>query len=180
MKNLKTLLLLLVFSFSLTATAFTHEKKSDEVSVIKVIDTSVDADLIINQFQKTPMANISIKVNLTQLKHVKRTFKGASGDVECLVIPIKENDLYVGEKNISINLSAFQLKEKRTDSKATHIIKQQLSKELYNLLSDEEKRDIPILGDAVYWGAVESNPVESSTISDSSGFSDEEPDDLPF
>ena len=81
MKNLKTLLLLLVFSFSLTASAFTNEKKSDELSVIKVIDTSVEADLIINQFQKTPMANISIKVNLTQLKHVKRTFKGASGDV---------------------------------------------------------------------------------------------------
>ncbi|MCM8906809.1 hypothetical protein [Tenacibaculum finnmarkense] len=126
------------------------------------------------------MGNISINLNLTQLKHVRKKMQGASGKVDCLIIPIKENDLFVGEKNISLSLSAFGLKSKRDNSKTTHIIKQQYSKELYDLLTDEEKREMPIIGDAVDWSQTELAPVSSATITDSSLNMQEEQDDLPF
>lgn len=126
------------------------------------------------------MSNISINLNLTQLKHVRKKMQGISGEVDCLIIPIKENDLFVGEKNISLSLSAFSLKSKKENSKTTHIIKQQYSKELYDLLTDEEKRQMPIIGDAVYWGLIESAPVASSILSENTAYSQEEPDDLPF
>lgn len=172
MKTFKRLALLFVFVFALSVNA--NSVKKELSSDLLTMESCIDSD----KTQK--MSNISMKVNLTQLKHVKRTLKGESGDVECLIIPIKENDLFVGEKNISINLSAFKIKEKKTDSKATHIVKQQLSKELYDLLSTEEKRSLPILGDAVYWGFVEPSPAGSTTVNESSGFADSEPDDLPF
>ena len=178
MKNFKTLFLLLAFAFTFTASATAIEKQSDEITVVcETITTTPQT--IINQNLLEPMANISINVNLTQLKHLVKDLKGASGTVKCLIIPIKENDLFEGEKNISLSLNAFQLKEPRADSKTTHLVKQQLSKELFNMLSDDEKRAMPIIGDAVCWGSREADPVESSTIS-SADLSDDEHDDLPF
>lgn len=176
MKNLKAVFLLLALSFCFTASAFTHEKLSNDITVVNDFELG-SVKTIINQNLKQPMANISINVNLTQLKHVVKDLKGESGTVKCLIIPIKENDLFVGEKNISLSLNAFQLKEPRVDSRTTHLVKQQLSKELFALLSDDEKRAMPIIGDAVYWGTKESEPVPSSTIS-ADDITDE--DDLPF
>lgn len=44
------------------------------------------------------MSNISSNINLRQLKSEIRTFKGVSGQIECLVIPIAANHLVKGEK----------------------------------------------------------------------------------
>lgn len=181
MKNIKSILVLLASALCFTASAFTSsDAPTDEkITVISDYETPAVLNTIINQKTKTPMANISINVNLTQLKHVVREFNGESGKVKCLVIPIKENDLFEGEKNIFLSLNAFELKEPRTDSKTTHLVKQQLQKETFALLNDEDKRNMPIIGDAVYWGKREPNPVASNAIS-----ADSEPDDgnddLPF
>lgn len=41
------------------------------------------------------MSNINIKLNLSQLKHVKKEFTGINKNkVLCLVIPIEENQLF--------------------------------------------------------------------------------------
>ena len=46
------------------------------------------------------MSNISIKINLRQLKSAVRTMKADSGNIECLIKPIDQNYLVRGEKGI--------------------------------------------------------------------------------
>ena len=128
------------------------------------------------------MGNISIKINLKQLKHVERELKGAAGKpVKCLVIPIKENNFFEGEKGTYLDLTAIEIKNKVGNSKDTHLVKQSLEKELYNSMSTEQQRAMPILGNAILWGRQEAEPQTSSSFSDSAVDKyDEDFDDLPF
>tara|TARA_R100000541_G_scaffold50160_1_gene57343 strand:+ start:940 stop:1332 length:393 start_codon:yes stop_codon:yes gene_type:complete len=130
------------------------------------------------------MANISIKLNLKQLKHVEREISGKDGKkIKCLIIPLEENMIYHGEKGSYLSLTAIELKEKRQDSKDTHLIKQDIPKEKYDSMSDEERKSYPILGNAIYWGGHrEPAPVQSEALSESAidAYNDESHDDLPF
>lgn len=132
------------------------------------------------------MANISIKINMAQLKHIQREYTGKSGDkVMCLVIPIAENKMFVGEKGVYLDLTAIEIKNKTGDSKDTHLIKQNFGKEVYEAMYEEERNSYPILGNAIQWGRVEANPVKSDALSESAvdqynDSKDEEHDDLPF
>lgn len=121
------------------------------------------------------MSQISVKINLRQLKHVVKTMKRKDGTtIECLIIPIKANNLYEGEKGLYLDLSAFALKEMKEGSKDTHLVKQQLPKEVYNAMSEEERKATPILGNAILWsGHSEPEPNTSSDIEMTE-------DDLPF
>lgn len=117
------------------------------------------------------MSNLSIKLNLQNLKCACRFEKSKSGLVECLIIPLEANYLFKGDKGIYLDLSAFELKEKKDNR--THLIKQQMPKDVFKAMTDEEKRNTPILGDVTTWEHSEAEPV-----------SDAEPlnpdDDLPF
>lgn len=106
------------------------------------------------------MGNISIKLNLRQLKSHVMKMKGKSGMINCLVLPIEANNLFVGEKGIYIDLQAYEIKEKKSDRKQTHIIKQSLPDDIYRLLSEDDKKSLPIVGDAILWGRTEPEPVE--------------------
>jgi len=101
------------------------------------------------------MGNISIKLNLRQLKSHVMKMKGKSG-----MLPIEANNLFVGEKGIYIDLQAYEIKEKKSDRKQTHIIKQSLPDDIYRLLSEDDKKSLPIVGDAILWGRTEPEPVE--------------------
>jgi hypothetical protein len=105
------------------------------------------------------MSNISVKINLRQLKSAIRTMNGQSGDVECVVIPIAANNLVKGEKGIYLDLMGFELKERKPDRKDTHIVKQSFPKEVYDVMTDEEKQKSPILGNMIVWGWQEPAPV---------------------
>lgn len=132
------------------------------------------------------MGNISVKLNLAQLKHVKREMTGKNGDkVEVLIIPIKENELFVGEKGVYLDITAIEIKNKVGDSKDTHLLKQSFPKEMYDAMSEEQKQSYPILGNAIQWGRQEPAPVQSEALSESAvdAYMDqagEEADDLPF
>ena len=117
------------------------------------------------------MKNLNIKLNLQNLHCACRFEKGQSGMVECLIIPIEKNYLFKGEKGIYLDLTAFELKEPK--DKRTHLVKQQLPKEVFKAMSDEEKRDTPILGDVTPFEFQESEPVSSSDPINPD-------DDLPF
>lgn len=122
------------------------------------------------------MSNISTKVNLRQLKSEVRKFSSKkSGEIECLVIPIKQNNLFEGEKGVYLDISAIEIKNKVNNSKDTHLLKQDLPKEVYSKMSDDEKKAMPILGNAIYWGKREAEPVPPDEE-----LSAEEKDDLPF
>jgi hypothetical protein len=89
---------------------------------------------------------ITLKLNFRQLKHsMMKTPKGN----EVLVIPIKDNFLYQGEKGIYLDIVGFEFEDK-TDKqyKDTHILKQSFKKEYLESLSEDEKRAIPIIGTA--------------------------------
>jgi DNA-binding cell septation regulator SpoVG len=122
------------------------------------------------------MSNISIKINLRQLKSAVRTMKSASGEIECLIIPINQNHLINGEKGIYIDMQAYELKEKKADRKDTHLIKQGFPKEVFDAMSDEEKKTTPILGNLVVWGYSEPAPVNVEITESAEGTDG----DLPF
>ena len=122
------------------------------------------------------MSNISIKINLRQLKSAVRTMKGASGDIECVVIPIAANHLIVGEKGIYLDMQAYELKEKKADRKDTHLVKQGFPKEVFDAMTEEEKKTTPIIGNLVVWGFTEPAPVNVEIVETQPG----ESDDLPF
>jgi hypothetical protein len=131
------------------------------------------------------MSNISIKVNLKQLKHVEREMKGLDGKmIKCLIIPLDENLIYQGEKGAYLNLTAIEIKDRSKflpDQKDTHLVKQDIPKEKYDAMSDEQRKAMPILGNAILWGRKEPAPNESSEMSNSAVDAYlEEQDDLPF
>lgn len=120
------------------------------------------------------MGNISIKINLRQFKNIIKDMKRKDGSsVKCLVLPIESNQFHVGEKGIYVDLTAFQIKNKVGDSKDTHLIKQSFAKEVFDSMTDEEKKAMPILGNAIVWGASEPEPQTADIADDAD-------DDLPF
>lgn len=131
------------------------------------------------------MSNISIRLNLKQLKHVEREMQGQNGKkIKCLIIPIEENLIYQGEKGAYLNLIAIEIKDRSkfsADQKDTHLVKQDIPKEKYDAMNDDERKAMPILGNAILWGRQEPAPNESAEISNSAVDSYlEEKDDLPF
>jgi len=122
------------------------------------------------------MSRISGKLNLLQLHGVVKIMPGKSGNVECLVIPLEKNSLFKGQKGIYLDIIAFEIaiEKRNAESKDTHLVKQSFSKEIRDLMSEEDLKKLPILGSLQVWeGMQEQEPVSSTeTIG--------EDDDLPF
>lgn len=121
------------------------------------------------------MSNISTKLNLAGLKHTRMSMKGKSGMVDCLIIPINANKLYKGEKGLYLDLTHLEIKDRSKQAegqKDTHLVKQSFTKEAYELMTDEEKRSYPILGNTIVWSQNSNEPQLANPI--------EETDDLPF
>ena len=120
------------------------------------------------------MARISTKINLRQLKNVVKKMKRQDGsEVDCLVIPIKANNLFQSEKAVYLDLIGFDFENKIQDSKDTHLVKQSLPKELFEKMTDEQKKAMPIVGNHIVWARQESEPQNADITEDSD-------DDLPF
>lgn len=123
------------------------------------------------------------KLNLAALpSHKVVEFKAKDGTpLECLVLPIKKNHLFKSEKgNIYLDLVAFRNKEPKLNKdggvEQTHLVKQSLSKEVRDAMTDEQKKQQPIIGNLnIFDGAfVEKQAKPDAEIGDASG------DDLPF
>lgn len=126
------------------------------------------------------MGNISIKINLRQFKHIVKKMKKQDGsETDCLIIPIKENMFHEGEKGIYVDMTAIEIKNKVGDSKDTHLIKQNIPKEIYEAMSEEQRRAFPILGNAINWSRQEAEPVPADIQPDIQQ-GEEDHDDLPF
>jgi len=128
------------------------------------------------------MGNISIKLNLKQLKHIEREMKGKDGKkIRVLIFPVSENNFYEGDKGTYLDMTAIEIKNKKGDSKDTHLVKQNLPKEVYSNMTDEEKKSTSILGNAILWERREPEPNTSDSFSGSEVDKYEESeDDLPF
>lgn len=124
------------------------------------------------------MSNISIKLNLTQFPGTKKTMKRKDGStVECYVMPIDSNHIFRGEKGLYLELTAIEIKNKVGDSKDTHLIKQNFPKEVYEKMTEEQKKATKIIGNAIVWGRQEPEPAEAPELQDLPAGDN---DDLPF
>jgi hypothetical protein len=121
------------------------------------------------------MNNISGKINLLMLNGAVKKMKSKSGEIECLIIPIELNHLFKGEKGIYLDIIGFELSNKKEGSKDTHLVKQSLSKDVRDLMSEDEIKGMPIIGNLSVWGDTGANQ-EPITKPDPL----EAEDDLPF
>jgi len=119
------------------------------------------------------MGKISGKVNLQLLKSKMVEKDGKN----YLIIGIESNHLIKGKKGVYLDLAAWEIKNKQTDSKDTHIVKQSLPKEVFEKMTDDQKKEMPIIGNLVDWD----NVGGGSGYSEPTPVQDEEiDDDLPF
>ena len=116
------------------------------------------------------------KINLATLDHVLMNKKDQNGkDIECIVIPVKKNNLFVSEKgNVYLDIIAFELKEPKHGD--THLVKQSLPKKIREAMSEEELKKTPIMGNLKVMGLQEADPSNAA----GDGVVLNENDNLPF
>jgi hypothetical protein len=117
---------------------------------------------------------ITVKINLRQLTHALMTTPKGE---KCIVIPIKPNNLFEGEKGLYLDIVGFDYEDKTgAQYPDTHLLKQSFSKEKLAAMTEDQRKALPILGNARVSGSGqhgEPAPKGSDTIATS-------PDDLPF
>lgn len=117
-------------------------------------------------------SNYNIKQNLCSFKHVVRKMKSQSGEmVDVIIIPIAANHVFPGEKGLWVDLIAIALKSPKFED--THIVKQSLPKEVYEKMTDDEKKNTPIFGNMGPWSGKGGSPANEQPGADID-------EDLPF
>lgn len=118
------------------------------------------------------MPNFSTKLNLAALHHSRKILKGQSGDIDCLIIPINANNLFKGEKGLYLDLTHIEIKNPAEGQTDSHLVKQNLPKEVYEKLTEDERKKLPIMGNSRVWGGNQNEPALVEPLEDD--------DDLPF
>lgn len=92
------------------------------------------------------MGNFDIRLNLKKLQGASVIYgKSAStSNKQYIVIPVAENNIFVGKMGAYLNLSATELKSEHYGD--THLVKVRLDKDAWNKLSAEERKKLPICG----------------------------------
>lgn len=119
---------------------------------------------------------IRLKINLTALKH--GLVKGKTEGETLICIPIKANKLFLSEKrNVYLDIVGFDYTPKDPEDKNTHLLKQSFSKEDREKMTEEERKALPILGNAQVMdgqrGESAPNSVTPNSVADAIS-------DLPF
>jgi hypothetical protein len=124
------------------------------------------------------MGRISTKINLAALKNAAIITSGKNKDVDCILIPIEQNNLFRSEKGaVYLDLIGFETPADKRKGKDTHLVKQSFSKDVLLAMPEEEQKALPILGNHIDWdqsGESTGERVEASAaiVADV--------DDLPF
>ncbi len=115
------------------------------------------------------------KLNLAKLKSQVLDFKGKSGPVKCLVIPIEENHLFWSEKTGAVYFE-FVGFESESLKEWTHSVKQSLPKEVREKMTKEEQYAYPYLGNVNVGGRVDETATPSQVLTEIEPMTQ----DLPF
>lgn len=98
------------------------------------------------------MSNLSINLNLLKFKSCGvMSLTGKTGTKRCIVIPIEDNHLVEGEKGVYANFVGWET-DKLTDNR-THMVKQSFNKDVFEKMTDDDKKNQPIFGDIRPMGA---------------------------
>ena len=111
------------------------------------------------------MANISVNIDLLKLTNAVK--KVSEKGNKYLAIPLNGNNIFEGEKGCYLKLVAIEMKEPK--DKKTHFVKQEGTKD----------QDLPIIGDAIYWGKTGVTPTAKSEPENLPSTDSNHPD-LPF
>lgn len=124
------------------------------------------------------MGRISTKINLAALKNAAIITSGKNKDVDCILIPIEQNNLYRSDKGaVYLDLIGFETPVNKRKGKDTHLVKQSLSKDIQDKMTEEEKKAMPILGNHIDW----EQSGESQSVATEQGVkSVDDLSDLPF
>lgn len=126
------------------------------------------------------MGNFQIKIDLLKLQGaVVQDMRAADGSVKrCVVIPVWEAGVYEGKKGVYLDLRAVELRTPQYED--THLVKQSVTSERYNAMSEEERNNIPIVGNLrpARGIAQGQNQGMGSQLPPLGGY--QEPEDLPL
>lgn len=117
---------------------------------------------------------------LSKLKHVIQKKKGKNGDIDCLVIPIDQNNLVRGKEGAVYMPIRVMTNTEQDQYGQNGFISQSVDSKVYKAASDEEKEEfkkLPILGNVKNFGS--GGDAQASSGAASSEVMDEN-DDLPF
>lgn len=91
--------------------------------------------------------NESIKINLQKLKNARLLIiQGKTAKKRCICVPVDDNpEIFLGEKGIYLNLTAIEMKEPGQFGD-THLIKGNIPDDIYRVMTEEERKAQPILG----------------------------------
>lgn len=117
---------------------------------------------------------LNIKLDLKKLANASLVkLKGKTATKNCLVIPVDDAHLYVGEKGVYLDITAYPYADKNGNPK--HLLKQSFPKEVFQSFTEEQVKALPILGDVEQW---ETKTLQPETTMDMDPL--DENDDLPF
>lgn len=125
------------------------------------------------------MSNFNIRLDLLRLQGTfTRNLQGKTATKRCIIIPIDDNPgVYLGEKGCYLNLSAYETQNNQYGD--THMVKQNLPKEVRERMTEDERRSQPVLGNMAPMqpqGGTVSGTMQASDFVNDQG----QADDLPF
>lgn len=121
--------------------------------------------------------NYGIKVDLQKLQNAfLRNFTGRTATKRCICIPIDDNpSIFLGEKGCYLNLTANEVENSQYGD--THYVKGDIPKEVYDKMTDEQRRSYPILGNMRPIGPRQQTVTGTVSMGTPE---DQQQDDLPF
>ena len=118
------------------------------------------------------MKNFNVKINLALMNGVK-LITSKKNNEKYVCIPLSENYIFEGKKGLYLDLTAYSYDGKFGES---HFLKNRIPKDIYEKMSEEDKKNTPILGSL--------SPLEMDNgiteKADFEEFNEVSKEDLPF
>lgn len=113
------------------------------------------------------MSHFAVKIDLSKLNHVVRELpKKGGGTTKVIILDGPSNHLFFSDKgSVYIDLVAFENREIKYDN--THSIKQSLSKEIRDKMTEDQLKSMPFLGNMKPLGGGTNQVAQSSGRTDS-------------
>lgn len=123
--------------------------------------------------------NLNIRINLTDFQNSGVVMlQGKTGMKKCVVIPIEENHLYQGNKGVYADFVAWG--NDKLNNGSTHLIKQSLTKELRDAMTEEQRMSQPTFGDVRPMVSEVEQSAGSAEFAGAAMAAADPTDDLPF
>lgn len=91
--------------------------------------------------------NYTVKLDISKIAGAFAcNIKGKTSMKQCICIPTDANGVFVGQKGIYIDLRVSELAEDRQKFDDTHVVRQSFPKGVFEKMTDEQKKNIPLLG----------------------------------